>query len=191
MINLHIFTEEPSIKNVFDAVLPKILPEGVNYSIHTHQGKQDLEKAILTTVPTISRIPNSKILITRDQDIGNCIDIKNRIIDLVSQNCTCEFYVRIVCKELESWFLGDLDAVGEAYRRFKPENFQNKSKLRNVDNIQNPGKYLKAIIPEHFDKKTLPKLETSEKISRFMRIEKNRSPSFNNTIKAIISLTQM
>lgn len=190
MINLHIFTEEPSIKNVFDAVLPKILPQGVNYSIHTHQGKQDLEKAILTTVPTLSRIPNSKVLITRDQDSGNCIDIKNRIINLLAQNCTCEFYVRIVCKELESWFLGDLDAVGEAYRRFKPENFQNKSKFRNVDNIQNPSKYLKAIIPEHFDKKTLPKLETSEKISQFMRIDKNKSPSFNNTIKAIISLTQ-
>ncbi len=73
MITFHVFTEERSAKNVFDELLPKILHENVNFRIYPHQGKQDLERALRTTLPTISKLPGSKILITRDQDNEDCI----------------------------------------------------------------------------------------------------------------------
>ena len=79
---LHVFTEEASARNVFESILPRLLPQDVNYRIYSHQGKQDLEKAIQKTIPSISRIPGSKILITRDQDSSDCVNIKNNIINI-------------------------------------------------------------------------------------------------------------
>lgn len=185
---LHIFTEEPSAKNVFEILLPKLLPENVFFRVYPHQGKQDLEKALRTTVPAISRIPGSKVLITRDQDSGNCIDIKKNIDAIMTMNCNCDYYIRIVCKELEAWFLGDLIAVELAYPRFKPQQHQNKADFRNVDNITNPNEYLLKIIPEYSNRSTLPKLEVSETIAPFLDFNRNTSISFKQTISAITKL---
>ncbi len=187
---LHIFTEEPSAKNVFESILPNLLPTDVQYRIYPHQGKQDLEKAIQRTVPSISKIPGSKILITQDQDSADCIEVKNNIINLISNKCECEYFVRIVCRELESWFLGDLQAVQKAYPRFKPEHHQAKADFRNVDKIANANKFLLKIIPEYSDRENLPKLEASESISKYLDLENNSSTSFNQTVSAIKKLIE-
>lgn len=182
---LHVFTEEPSAKNVFEIILPKILPADVSYRVYPHQGKQDLEKALRSTVPSISRISGSKILITRDQDSGDCVDIKNLMFEVLKENCQCDFFIRIICRELESWFLGDLLAVQLAYPRFKPDQYQNKADFRNVDKISHPNKYLLKIIPEYSDRENLPKLEVSETIAPFLDFARNSSSSFKHTISAI------
>lgn len=185
---LHVFTEEPSAKNVFEILLSKLLPEDVAFRIYPHQGKQDLERALRTSLPSISKIPGSKILITRDQDSADCLEVKNTISSLLKGNCKCEYYIRIVCKELESWFLGDLDAVQSAYPRFKPAQHIGKADLRHVDQITTPNKYLLRIIPEYSGRATLPKLEVSESIAPFLSLDRNRSSSFNHTVTAIKNL---
>jgi hypothetical protein len=187
-MELHIFTEEPSIKNVFDVLLPQILPEGASFVVHPHQGKQDLEKALQSTIPSISRIPDVKILITRDQDEDNCKELKNKLLDIMKDRCSCDYFVRIVCKELESWFLGDISAIEKAYPRFKKQQYMSKTKFRNVDSIVTPSEYLKKILPDYSNRKSLPKLETSRKIAPFMNINDNKSTSFNHTINAIKQL---
>lgn len=189
MITLHVFTEEASAKSVFQVLLPKILPETVFFRIYQHQGKKDLEKALQKSLPSISRIPGSKILVTCDQDSSDCKDVKDNLASLVSENCHCDYLIRIVCKELESWFLGDLEAVQMAYPRFKPEHHQNKAEFRNVDKIADPNKFLLRIIPEYVNRDSLPKLETSENISNHLDITRNKSRSFNTTISAIKRLT--
>jgi hypothetical protein len=188
MITLHVFTEEVSSKNVFDVILPKILSENVSFRIYPHQGKQDLEKALRTSLPSISKLPGSKILITRDQDNANCRDVKDRIQEIIGENCHCEYLIRIACKELEAWFLGDLEALKKAYPRFKPEQYQSKADFRNVDKITDPDKYLLRIIPEFNYKESLPKLVISETIAPFLDLKKNNSSSFKNTISAIKKL---
>jgi len=185
---IHIFTEEPSAKNIFDILLPKILPDGVFFRVYPHQGKQDLEKALRTTVPSISKMPGAKILITRDQDSSDCIEVKEEIKAIIADKCHCEYFIRIICRELESWFLGDLKAIESAYSRFKPENFINKADFRNVDRITQPNVYLLKIIPEYNNRETLPKLEVSQTIAPFLNLETNRSTSFNCTIAAIKTL---
>ncbi len=188
MIHLHVFTEERSAKIVFDAILPKILPDGITFSIYPHQGKQDLEKAIKLTLPSISKIPGARILITRDQDSGDCKVIKENIKSLIHDNCRAPYLIRIVCRDLESWFLGDLLAIGKAYKRFKPEQYLNKEEFRNVDNNQNSSSILLSIIPEYKKHDTLPKLEASENISNHLNIKVNNSTSFNFTIQGILKL---
>jgi hypothetical protein len=189
MITLHVFTEEASAKNVFQVLLPKIIPETVYFRIYPHQGKKDLEKALQKSLPSISRIPGSKILVTCDQDSSDCKNVKENLESLFSNNCQCDYLIRITCKELESWFLGDLEAVQLAYPRFKPDHHQNKAEFRNVDKISEPNKFLLRIIPEYASRDSLPKLETSENISRHLDITRNKSKSFNSTISAIKRLT--
>ncbi|HMQ62161.1 MAG TPA: DUF4276 family protein [Flavilitoribacter sp.] len=185
---LHVFTEEPSCKNVFEVLLPNILPEHISFNIYSHQGKQDLKKALGRTLPTISKIPGSKILVTRDQDSASCIDVKRQLDEIVNENCSCDYRIRIVCRELESWFLGDLSAIEKAYPRFKPSQISNKSELRDVDEINNPKEFLLKNIPEFSGRQYLPKLEFSSSIAPFMDLEKNKSKSFNHTISAIKEL---
>jgi hypothetical protein len=188
-MKIHIFTEEASIKSVFDIILPKILPENISFSIYKHQGKRDLEKAIAKAVPSISKMPDSKILIVMDQDNADCKAVKKHIIDdLINGHCHCSYFVRIVCRELESWFLGDLGAVGKAYTRFKATEHSHKTELKDVDYITTPHKYLCKIIPEYSRRETLPKIETASKIAPFMNLENNKSKSFNHTIDAIKKL---
>jgi len=185
---LHVFTEEPSAKIVFEQILPQILPEDVIFYVYQHQGKQDLESALRKTLPSISKIPGSKILVTRDQDAGDCIDVKKRLREIIGDNCSCEFYIRVVCRELESWFLGDLDAIQSAYPRFQADQYRGKAEYRNVDKITSPSNLLLKIIPEFSKREHLPKLETSEAISQYLNIANNSSQSFRYTIDAIQKL---
>jgi tRNA U55 pseudouridine synthase TruB len=190
MTVLHIFTEESSIEKVFEVLLPQILPDSVSFHIHPHQGKQDLERALQKTVPSISKIPNVKILITRDQDEDNCKELKQKLRNIVEDKCSCDFFIRIICKELESWFLGDLLAVEKAYPRFKAQQYSQKNNFKNVDNISKPSDFLRRIIPDYSDTKKLPKLETSQNIVQYMDINNNKSASFNHTINAIKKLIE-
>jgi hypothetical protein len=189
MKTLHVFTEEPSAKIVFEAILPKILPEDVLFSVYPHQGKQDLERALEKVVPSISRTPGATILITRDQDNEDCMDVKQSILKELNGKCHCPYFVRIICRELESWFLGDLAAIQSAYPRFKPEQYIHKAEFRDVDDIDYPSRKLMTIIPEYSKRDTLPKLEVSGAIAPLLDLEKNSSPSFNHTIAAIRKLS--
>lgn len=188
MKTLHVFTEEPSAKIVFEAILPKILPNDVQFRVYPHQGKKDLEKALKTTVPSISKMPGATILITRDQDNEECLDVKLSILNKLDGNCKCPYCIRIICKELEAWFLGDLAAIQSAYPRFKPEQYSNKAEFRDVDVIDYPSRVLMNIIPEYSKRDTLPKLEVSGAIAPLLDLVMNSSPSFNHTIAAIRKL---
>lgn len=190
MTILHIFTEETSICKVFETILPKILPPEVYFRVYPHQGKKDLERALTTTLPSISRIPGSIILVTRDQDSEDCKDLKDRLINLINNRCACDFNIRVICKELESWFLGDLKAVEKAFPRLKSNNYENKADLRNVDLITKPSNYLLKIIPEYSERESLPKIETAERIAEHLNLQNNRSSSFNHVFGAIIKLTE-
>jgi len=186
--NLFVFTEEPSAKKVFEVLLPKILPENVYFRILDHQGKQDLENAIQKTLPSISKMPGVKILVTRDQDSSDCIETKLHLNDLIENGCSCPYLIRIACRELESWFLGDLNAVKQAFPRLKPENYAETADFRDVDNLHRPDEWLLKIIPEYSGKETLPKIATSEHIAPFLDLDNNSSVSFNNTISGIRKL---
>lgn len=191
MKKLHIFTEEPSAKICFEALIANgnvVIKDGEQIKIHAHEGKKALEYALSKTIPTISGYSGSKILVTIDQDKNDCKELKAKIEKILRENCRCDYKIRIVCKELESWFLGDLEAVAKSYPRFNIDQHKNKSKMRRVDEIDQPSKKLLKIIPEYKDKKALPKIEASKKISPHLDLNKNTSPSFKNTILAIKTL---
>ncbi len=191
MKTLHIYTEEPSMKNVLEEIMPQIIQQNTEYRIYAHQGKQDLEKAIRKTVPKISSQEGSLILVARDKDSGDCKAIKSELVEILNQNCHSPYLVRIVCTELECWFLGDLNAISKVYKRFKPENYRNTKEFRNVDSIQNAPTKLLEIIPEFSKKKSLPKLEFSESVAPYLNINENKSVSFQHFISGVKKLIEL
>ena len=52
-MTLHVFTEEASFDKFARYLLSRLIPD-VDVRIYPHQGKQDLERALQTTLPTIS-----------------------------------------------------------------------------------------------------------------------------------------
>ncbi len=190
MICLYIFAEEESFKVVSDIILPQLIDENISFKVYPHQGKQDLEKAIKNTVPTISKIPGARIIITRDQDQENCLDIKKRIDDSIKEKCNAPYKIRILCRQLENWFLGDLGAIEKSYSGFKASHYENKAEYRDIDSIQNAAQVLQNLIPEFKNQQYLPKLKTAQTITTNMDITSNRSKSFQNYIKAIQELIQ-
>ncbi|MFN4146963.1 MAG: DUF4276 family protein, partial [Runella sp.] len=88
--------------------------------------------------------------------------------------------VRIVCRELESWYIGDLEAVGKAFSQFKYQNYIHKAKFRIPDNC-NAYQELKRMIPE------FQKVSGARMIAPHIEVSRNRSTSFHQTISGILN----
>lgn len=173
--------EEPSMAEFLRNFLPRILPTDYkideNVFLRPHNGKSDLIKSIPNKVRAFSKYHEPvKIVILQDQDnVKDCKSLKKNLQDLC-KNDKGDFYlpalVRIVCQELESWYLGDLDAVESAYPNFKAEKHKNKKDLRNPDLIEKPSKKMGIILPD------FQKVQTAKKVSNYIDTEKNTSTSF-------------
>lgn len=183
-LTLYFYVEEPSIKPVINRIIGEIKAD-IYFQIFVHQGKQDLDNSLKKTIPSVSSIPNSRIIILRDQDSDDCKVLKNRILGEVTLRCRCPFKIRIVCNELEAWFLGDMDAIKSAYPRFIPKKYKNKSRFRIIDSIVSPSKLLFNIVPELKIGKIVSKRKTSQEISKHLDIANNKSDSFNQFVNAI------
>lgn len=104
------FLEEPSAKEMLIGVLPRLLPENIQVRYIVFQGKQDLEKNLRRKLHGW-RVPDSVFVVMRDQDSGDCRAIKAKLADLCREAGQDGVLVRVACRELESFYLGDLAAV--------------------------------------------------------------------------------
>jgi len=104
--------EEPSAQDFLQGVLPGLLPTGVTAHFLVFEGKQDLEKQLLKRLKGWLR-PNSRFIIMRDQDSGDCRVIKQRLQALCAAAGRPDAVVRIACRELEAF----LCATGKPSRK--------------------------------------------------------------------------
>ena len=172
------FLEEPSAKEMLKGVLPKILPEAVKPQYVVFQGKQDLEKRLPVRLKAWQN-PHARFVVMRDQDSGDCFKIKDNLVSKCIDAGKPDALVRIACHELESFYLGDLEAVEKS---IGPENLsrqQSKAKFRNPDNLNNAAQELKKIAP------TYQKVSGSRAISPNLDIDQNCSTSFNVLIAGV------
>lgn len=181
---LEILVEEPSMKNALEIILPQILPEGYqlgkNSFIRPHQGKSDLQKSIPKKVTAYQHFPKPVLLIViQDQDSNDCKELKKGLIELiVNINPKQSHLVRIACKELENFYLGDMLAIEAVYPTFNAKDQQRKAKYRNPDNIfaaYDLGQQIK-IFSKGYASKNIP---------NHMNLDRNLSPSFNQLISGV------
>ncbi|MHB8127144.1 MAG: DUF4276 family protein [Desulfitobacteriaceae bacterium] len=163
--------EELSMKEFLKAILPKVLPDKVLYTIIHHEGKQDLERSIPKKLRAF-RQPETRFVILIDQDSNDCILLKNRLSELCQEGGRENCLVRIVCHGLESWYLGDLDAVGQAYNMNSLARRQSEAKFRQPDRLSNPAQVLKSLVPQY------QKVSGARAVSKHMKLSANRSHSF-------------
>lgn len=178
MMELVVFLEEPSAKAMLQGVLPRLLAPEVNVQYVVFEGKQDLEKRLPIRLRGWKN-PGARFLVMRDQDSGDCRQIKQRLLDICHQAGQSDAVVRIACHELESFYLGDLAAVANSIGPASLSRQQDKAKYRQPDRLNNAAQELKRIAPSY------QKLSGSREIGKQLEITDNRSESFNQLLNGI------
>jgi len=199
-MHIVIFTEEPSS----EAALLNILPRIIDNTLHTtqilpHCGKQDLLRKLPSKLRGMQGMVSYgwRFMVLIDQDKDDCHILKQEL-ERIAQNAGLrtisspsadgQFQVvnRIVIEELESWFMGDPQAVCMAYPRvnnriFQQQRFANPDAIRGgtceaLERILRRAGYFRA---------GLAKREAARSISQYMDVTVNRSHSFNCFIRGI------
>jgi len=180
--------EEPSIATVLNEILPKIIPDTVSFICVPHQGKQDLAKSIPTKLKAFKSFsPDTKFIIVHDQDSHDCKKLKAELLGICQNAGQPNAMIRIICHELESWFLGDLAAVEKAYN-LKPSFLsqkQNNKKYRNPDQLNSAKQELKKLVQEYYAG------THSKQIAPHLSLTQNTSQSFQVFIKGIRQLVEV
>lgn len=141
--------EEPSMKILLDGLLPRLFPgwvEGRQFQCIKHEGKSDLDRSIPIKLRAW-RIPGDRFVIVRDNDNTDCIDLKARLGALCAAHGRPETLIRIVCQELESWYIGDLQALAAAFDEPKLDTPSLRKRFANPDQWQKPSIELQRLIP--------------------------------------------
>lgn len=140
-------TEEPSMSETLRAVLPHLFPHWVeeeHWLVLTHRGKTALEASIPRKLAHWAR-PADRFVILRDNDGSDCKGLKARLRAIASARPASMVLIRIVCQELESWFLGDLAAVQAAYGRLPSHARQDSRAFRDPDRLTNAADELQKL----------------------------------------------
>lgn len=187
MGRLEILVEEPSMFEFLCYFLPSVLPSGwileENVFVRKHQGKSDLRKSIPRKLKAFSHWPEPiGFLIMQDQDSNDCGVLKQEILSLCRDYEQIPVLVRIVCRELESWYLGDMEAIQQAYSGFKAKTHKKKAKFRDPD-FCNAKDELKKILPLYQE------ISAARTITPYINITRNRSESFHQFLSGLQKIT--
>ncbi len=172
MITLVFFLEEKSAEALLKVLLPRFLPmQSLELRFIVFEGKQDLEKQLVRKMRHWKK-PDSYFIVLRDQDSEDCKDVKKRLLELCQEANHPETLVRIACHEIESWYLGDLEAVEKGLDIRGIAQKQEKSKFREPDRLGNPSEELAKETEGVYQK-----ISGSRAIGTILG-EKNKSRSF-------------
>lgn len=173
--------EELSMKALLDGILPRILPEGVDFQTIPHAGKRELELSLPRKLRAWNE-PDVAFVVVHDQDSNDCMALKRHLQD-ISAVSGRRVLIRIACRELEAWYWGDLAAVSEAYG-VDLNYLSAKRKYRNPDSIDHPKKELKRYIPQ------MGQIEGARRIAPHMNLEENTSRSFQVFVQGVKRLCE-
>ncbi len=177
MRELVFLLEEPSMKEFLDVFLPRILPKDIVFITIPHVGKSDLKKSIPIKLRAWGG--DVKFVILHDKDSNDCVTLKNELLQLCRENGRPDSLIRIVCTELEAWYLGDLEAVADAYGLHSIRKQQSKQKFREPDNLGNPKEELKKLVNAY------QQISGARRIAQYMHLDNNLSYSFKVFIDGI------
>ncbi len=177
--------EEPSAREMLKAVLPRILPDAIEVRYLIFEGKQDLEKHLEKRLRGWN-VPDTCFLILRDQDSGDCHTIKDHLTELCRKSGKSAWLVRIACRELESFYLGGLAAVEKGLQLSGFAQMQMKEKYRDPDRLGSPSRELSRLTAGCYQK-----IAGSRAIAPQLRLDENRSKSFNTLVTGIRILMRL
>ncbi|PCH67823.1 MAG: hypothetical protein COC12_10910 [Rhodobacteraceae bacterium] len=177
-MTLVIFVEEKSMKTTLDHLIPKLGLDASLIQILPHQGVQDLERSVRIKLPNWNT-PDTSFLILRDNDNGDCI-ARKETLKVFARNAGKEAKttVRIVCQELEAWFLGDplaLEMAGYLTQGSRPNSVRG-----NPDDIPQPSEVLRRL-----SNRGPGKIMRANDIAQHLDVDNNNSKSFGHTVASL------
>lgn len=173
--------EEQSMKALLNEWLPRLFPgwvERQHFLCVQHEGKSDLDKSIPRKLKAW-REPDVRFVVVRDNDGADCINLKARLVATCADAGRPETLVRIVCQELESWYIGDLAALANAFEDDKVNSPAMRKRFANPDVWLKPSIELRRMIP------TYQKIGGARAIGGHLDVARNVSTSFQNFVKGI------
>lgn len=188
-IHLEFLLEGETAEVVLEALLPKMLPPAVTYTLHGLQGKDKLLKKLPERLRGYRAwLPSDwKIVILRDNDSEDCKKLRKHLDDIVIRENFALFsntdpdkkgnvVIRLAIQEMEAWFFGDVKALRQAYPRL-PATLHNKKGYRQPDAIASPWLKLEKLL-KAAGYHPGGKREVAREISPHLEPSRNRSQSF-------------
>jgi len=181
MKELVFLVEERSAKAMLESLLPRLLPPESLYRLIPFEGKQDLEKQMVTRIRGYQN-RDARFIILRDQDSApDCATVKQRLLDrCIASGKTDHCLVRIACTELESFYLADLAAVEQGLNLTGLQKLQGTKKYRYPDKLGSPSHELKSLTKGRYEK-----IAGSRAIGQHLTLDNERSRSFKHLIAGI------
>lgn len=178
--NIVFLLEEKSAKALLENMLPRIFlgkncTEFIKYI--SFSGKQDLLRQIERKISGW-RTPNTLFFVLCDKDNDDCIELKQKLLNKCKKHTKEQrSVIRIACRELETFYLGDLEAVEKALNINDIKRHQLNKNCRNPDEmLGKPSDYLAQITGNVYQK-----IAGSREIGRHIKLEDgiNKSTCFN------------
>jgi hypothetical protein len=146
-----------------------------------HEGKRDLEVSIRRKIAGWRAPTPPRFVVAMDGSAGARDALKARLTELVPHEARARTRIRIVVHELESWFLGDPDALIRAGILVDSRSRQRLLKLaaRDLCLLSNPVQELQRLIS------VTGKIATARAVAPFMDLAANRARSFAPFIEAL------
>ena len=170
--------EEDSMRILLEGLLPRLFPE-LLFQCVPHEGKQDLEKSIPRKLKAW-REPGVRFVVIRDQDSADCHQVKTNLVQLCQSTGRRDVLVRVACRELEAWYIGEPQALKQAFPATRPSALRELSKRRyqNPDTVVRPSNTIAELIPE-FQKRS-----GARRMAAFLSRE-NTSNSFRVFVEGV------
>ena len=174
--------EEPSMKTLLDGLLPRLFP-CLDFLCVSHEGRQDLERSVPRKLRAW-RTPGVRFVVLRDNDGGDCRVLKRRLSDLCLQGRRPDTLVRIACPELEAWYLGEPDALADAYGQDNLRGIGDRARFRDPDTVVKPSTAVRQLVPQ------FQKTDGARRMAEHLSRQRNRSASFQALIHGVEDLWQ-
>jgi hypothetical protein len=181
MNELVFFLEEESAKVLLEQIFPHLIRSGsqVHPRFIVFEGKQDLEKQLPNKLRGYLN-PQARFIVLRDQDQADCRKTKKYLTAICTRAGRPQTTVRIACRELEAFYLGDLLAVEKGLEISGLSGMQNKARFRDPDRLVRPSYELQKLTSNRYQK-----VASSRAIAPHLNLRKPGSRSFHHLIRAI------
>lgn len=181
MKELVFLLEEDSARAMLEGLLPRMLHASIHIRFITFEGKQDLEKQLAKRIRGYLN-PQARFLVLRDQDSApDCVVVKRKLLMLCEgAGRQAVSLVRIACRELESMYLADLQALEQALSLKGLARQQGNTKFRNPDRLESPSSELTKLTQGRYQK-----VGTSRLLGPYLDLTNGRSATFKNLVRGI------
>lgn len=166
------------MKYFLDGFLRGVISDHISIQYLVHEGKQDLDKSIPRKLRGW-RTPHSYFVVVRDKDGEDLNRLNERLCGLCRDSGRPDTLIKLAVHHLESWVLGDFEALATAFDMPGLRKMGGTKKYRNPDLLANASEEISRLVPGY------QKVSGAREVARFIDPNINTSPSFIDFISGL------